>query len=163
MNDKKVLDATCGGRMMWFDKENPLATFIDIRELDPHMVGKGRNARQFSVKPDHVMDFRDMDFPDDSFYLTVFDPPHMKSNAAGYMSIKYGKLPKEWQEFIRAGFDECWRVTKPNGVVIVKWCEQQISTNSFVEALGRRPLFGHTTNNKGTTKWLCYLKTGDEL
>lgn len=160
MGDKlpPVLDATCGGRMMWFDKQDPRAMFIDVREVEAQMVGKGRNARRFEVKPDRVMDFRQMDFPDNSFYLTVFDPPHMKNNAAGYMSIKYGKLPKDWQDFIRAGFEECLRVTRPNGVVIVKWCEQQISTTKFIEALGRQPLFGHTTNNRGTTKWLVYLK-----
>lgn len=157
----KILDATCGGRMMWFDKQNPLAMFIDNRQLDPHVVGKDRNARIFGVQPDEVMDFTNMDFPDESFYLTVFDPPHMKNNAAGYMSIKYGKLPKDWQPYIRAGFDECWRVTKTNGVIIVKWCEQQISTTKFIEALGRRPAFGHTTNNRGTTKWLCYLKANE--
>lgn len=71
----KVLDATCGGRMMWFDKQNPLAFFIDNREVEPVMVGKDRNARIFSVLPDQVMDFRNMDFADNTFYLTVFDPP----------------------------------------------------------------------------------------
>lgn len=155
---KKVLDACCGGRMFWFDKQNPLAFFIDIRHLKLKMVGKGRNARKFGVEPDAIMDFRHMDFEDNTFYLTVFDPPHMKNNAAGYMSIKYGKLPKDWESFLREGLDECFRVTKPNGVIIFKWNEVNISTTRLIEALGRKPLFGHTTNNKGNTKWLCFLK-----
>lgn len=159
---KLVLDASCGARMMWFDKHNPLATFIDIRELDPIMVGKGRNAREFSVQPDQVMDFTNMDFPDDSFYLTVFDPPHMKNNAAGYMSVKYGKLPKQWQEFLRAGLDECFRVTKPYGTIIFKWNEVGISTTELVKVLGHTPLFGHTTNNRGTTKWMAFIKVPNE-
>lgn len=162
MQDKLILDATCGGRMMWFDKNNPLAMFIDSRELEPEMVGKGRNARRFGVKPDRVMDFRNMDFPDDTFYLTVFDPPHLKNNAAGYMSVKYGKLPKDWPAFLRDGFKECWRVTKPYGVIVFKWCETEISTTKVIEAIGRQPLFGHTTNNKGTTKWLCFMKLPNE-
>lgn len=31
-SDKLILDACCGPRMMWFDKQNPLAVFMDIRD-----------------------------------------------------------------------------------------------------------------------------------
>lgn len=157
--DKLVLDATCGGRMMWFDKNNPLAFFIDQRRVDPHKVGKGTNARTFSVQPDEVMDFRHMDFADNTFYLTVFDPPHMRSNAAGYMSVKYGKLPHTgWEQYLRDGLDECFRVTKPGGTIIFKWNEVYVPTSQLIKILGRQPLFGHTTNNRGTTKWLAFMK-----
>jgi hypothetical protein len=27
-----------------------------------------------------------------------------------------------------------------------------------IEAIGFQPLFGHTTNNKGTTKWMAFIK-----
>lgn len=157
---KKVLDATCGGRMMWFDKQNPIAHFVDNRHVEPEIVGSGRSARKFSVEPDELVDFTNMPFDDDTYYLTVFDPPHLKNNAGdkSYMARKYGKLPKEWQDYLRRGFEECWRVTKPNGTIIVKWNETQIPTSRLIEALGRRPLFGHTTNLRGTTKWLVYIK-----
>ena len=29
--DKIILDACCGSRMFWFDKNNPAALFVDIR------------------------------------------------------------------------------------------------------------------------------------
>ena len=29
---KIILDACCGSRMFWFDKENPLTLFADIRD-----------------------------------------------------------------------------------------------------------------------------------
>ena len=29
---KIILDACCGSRMFWFDKENPLVLFTDIRD-----------------------------------------------------------------------------------------------------------------------------------
>ena len=32
--NKPVLDATCGSRMIWFNKNNELAIFVDERELD---------------------------------------------------------------------------------------------------------------------------------
>lgn len=28
----KILDACCGSRMFWFDKQNPNVTFMDIRQ-----------------------------------------------------------------------------------------------------------------------------------
>ena len=31
MEDKKILDACCGSRMFWFDKNNPDVLFIDKR------------------------------------------------------------------------------------------------------------------------------------
>lgn len=73
---KKVLDACCGGRMFWFDKKNPDVLFVDIRDVDPISVGKGKNARMFECKPDRVMDFRALDISNNSFHLVVFDPPH---------------------------------------------------------------------------------------
>jgi hypothetical protein len=152
-----VLDATCGGRMMWFDKDNPLAMFIDNRILP---ATKLSNRATLEVRPDIVMDYTHLEFDNDTFYLTIFDPPHLKNNAGSnsYMVKKYGKLPKDWQENLRAGFNECWRVTKPYGTIVFKWNETQISTAAVIAAIGKQPLFGHTTNNKGTTKWMCFIK-----
>lgn len=31
---KIILDACCGSRMFWFDKENPWTLFADIRDKD---------------------------------------------------------------------------------------------------------------------------------
>lgn len=153
----KVLDATCGGRMMWFDKQNSLAMFVDNRRVEPGFVAARPN---YSVQPDKVMDFRRLEFADETFYLVVFDPPHYNHGGANsYMVKKYGKLEKAtWREDLRTGFAECWRVTKENGVIVFKWNEYQIKTSEVIKAIGREPLFGHTTNSKGTTKWMCFLK-----
>ena len=40
--DKLILDACCGPRMMWFDKQNPLAMFMDIRDEECTLCD-GRN------------------------------------------------------------------------------------------------------------------------
>ncbi len=60
---KIILDACCGSRMFWFDKENPLILFADIRD-EEHTLCDGRSLK---VHPDIVSDFTDMPFPDDSF------------------------------------------------------------------------------------------------
>lgn len=73
MTDKIILDACCGGRMMWFDKNNPMVVYADIRHLDEVLCG----THPFKVSPDVEADFTDMPFPDNSFKLVVFDPPHL--------------------------------------------------------------------------------------
>lgn len=69
----RILDMCCGGKMFWWDKENPVATFIDKRTFS----GKACDGRTLKVQPDHVMDFTNIEFPDDTFDLVVFDPPHL--------------------------------------------------------------------------------------
>jgi len=75
LKDKFILDACCSGKAMWKNKNHPNAVYIDIREeetLGPHRPNQ-------SIKPDYIMDFRDMKFDDKSFKLVVFEPPHLKS------------------------------------------------------------------------------------
>ena len=72
--DKKILDACCGSRMFWFDKENPNVLFQDIREIEDELC----DGRKLIVKPDVKADFTDMPYQDNSFKLVVLDPPHLK-------------------------------------------------------------------------------------
>ena len=151
-----ILDATCGGRMMWFDKKNPRALYVDKRELPETDLCDGR---LFSVAPDIIADFTALPFADNSFYLVVFDPPHLlKVNDNAYMAIKYGRLHDNWQTVIRAGFNECMRVLKPSGTLIFKWSEIQISTKEVIAAIGARPLFGHISGRKMNTHWMTFMK-----
>lgn len=77
---KSILDACCGSRMFWFDRNNPDVLFADIRD-EEHILCDGRELK---IKPDVVMDFRDMPFQDNSFKMVVFDPPHL--NRLGKLS-----------------------------------------------------------------------------
>ncbi len=65
-----VLDPCCGGRMMWFNRQDQRALFGDIRS-ENHTLCDGR---AFNITPDLNMDFRAMPFPDESFRLVCFDP-----------------------------------------------------------------------------------------
>ena len=156
MTDKKILDACCGGKMMWFDKHNPNFIFQDIRE-DDYVLCDGRT---FSVKPDIIADFRSMPYPDNSFYLVVFDPPHMdNSNNNSYMAQKYGTLRRfKWQDDLKHGFNECMRVLKPNGILIFKWNETRIPLSRILEIIEIQPLFGHKSGKASKTHWLCFMK-----
>lgn len=149
---KKILDACCGSRMFWFDKENKDVIFMDHRELEDTLC----DGRALKVKPDIVADFRKIPFEDNSFYLVVFDPPHLlKIGESSYMAKKYGKLTDNWEEDLKQGFKECMRVLKKNGVLIFKWNEQQIKLKAVLDIIDFKPLFG---NRRDKTHWLCFMK-----
>ena len=78
---KKILDVTCGGRSIWFNKQHPLALYCDKREVEYEQTfGKAQPAtRHIRVHPDVIADFTDLPFEDNTFHLVVFDPPHIVS------------------------------------------------------------------------------------
>lgn len=73
MKDKLILDACCGSRMFWFDKENPNVLFQDIRDEEYILC----DGRQLKIHPDVVGDFTKMQYEDNTFQMVVFDPPHI--------------------------------------------------------------------------------------
>lgn len=112
--------------------------------------------RKLIVNPDIVADFRNIPFPDESFYLVVFDPPHLiRAGANSWLAKKYGILEDTWQEDIRKGFNECMRVLKRNGTLAFKWNEDQIKLSEILKIIDYRPLFG---NRRSKTHWLIFMK-----
>lgn len=157
---KKVLDPCCGGRMFWFDKKNPIATFGDIRR----QKFVACDGRVIDVDPDLIMDFKKMPFADESFYLVVFDPPHLRgAGKNGWMAQKYGSLGPDWKAELKAGFDECMRVLKQNGTLVFKWNEESIKVSELIELFGSEPLFGHRTRQSSKTIWMTFFKNGPDL
>lgn len=152
---KLILDVCCGSKMFWFDKNNPLVLFQDIRE-ESHTLCDGR---KLEIKPDQIGDFRNMKYPDNHFKMVVFDPPHLKKLGQDtWMAKKYGVLLPTWELDIKAGIDECFRVLEPNGILIFKWNEIQITLNKVLEVIEHKPLFGHTSGKHGRTIWLAFIK-----
>ena len=127
---KKILDVTCGSRTIWFDKHHPAALYCDNRQATYKGLwksGDGKSERDCIVDPDIVCDFTDLPFPDNSFALVVWDPPHLKSiGENAWMAKKYGNLDDNWPQMLHDGSRECMRVLKPDGVMIFKWSETQI-------------------------------------
>ena len=123
MSDKVILDACCGSKMFWFDRENKNTVFMDNRQLSETLC----DGRKLIINPDIVGDFRNMPFADNTFKLVVFDPPHLSSiGETAWMAKKYGKLSETWPADLRQGFSECMRVLEPYGILVFKWNEQQI-------------------------------------
>lgn len=152
---KIILDVCCGSRMFWFDKENPLTMFVDIRN-EKHKLCDGRSL---NIHPDIVADFTNIPFSDESFKLVVFDPPHLlKAGENSWLVKKYGKLSKDWPKVIKKEIDECFRVLEYYGVLIFKWSEIQITVKEVLSIIDKKPLFGHTTGRNGKTIWMCFMK-----
>ena len=153
-----ILDVCCGGRMFWFDKENPNVVFGDIRD-GSYQMKDGDKMRTLDVHPDIIMDFRDIPFADGWFNLVVFDPPHMKRlGENSWMAKKYGKLSENWQEDIKKGFAECFRVLKVGGVLIFKWNEYDIPLREILALTPHKPLFGDPSGKMQKTHWVCFVK-----
>lgn len=149
---KRVLDACCGSKMFWFDKNHEDVLYMDNRQLKTTL----NDGRTLNVNPDVIADFRNMPFEDESFYLVVFDPPHLiKAGDNSWLAKKYGKLDELWPVDINQGFNECMRVLKKNGTLIFKWNEDQVPLKEVIEAIGHKPLFG---NRRSKTHWLVFVK-----
>lgn len=95
---KQILDACCGSRMFWFDKEHPAAVFMDNRSITKTLC----DGRRFEVKPDLIADFREIPFPDESFRLVVFDPPHL----CRMRIFRFEEAVQVWEGLYFYGFGE---------------------------------------------------------
>lgn len=144
--------------MMWFNKSNPLALYMDKRRESLRWDDAG--MKKLEVNPDVQADFTEMPFPDESFYLVVFDPPHMATlGKNSKMAQLYGRLFADWSIDLAEGFKECFRVLKPYGTLIFKWNESDIPLVEVLKCSPLPPLFGHSTKRHGKTHWVSFLKT----
>lgn len=149
---KYILDACCGSRMFWFDKQNPNVLFTDNRELETTLC----DGRALVIKPDEKIDFRNMPYADCTFKMVVFDPPHLiHAGAKSFLGQKYGILPTDWSEYLKQGFEECMRVLEPYGTLVFKWNEEQIKTSQILANIDYKPLFG---DKRAKTHWMVFMK-----
>ena len=149
---KPILDVCCGGRMWWHDKSDSRAVFMDNREYNGTLC----DGRSFEVKPDILADFTNIPFPNDSFHLVVFDPPHLeKLGDKSWLCTKYGRLPKDWREKLTKAFAECFRILKPFGTLVFKWNEEQISLSEILKLTREKPVVLH---KKQKTHFVIFMK-----
>ena len=150
---KPILDPCCGSRMFYFDKKNPLVDFRDCRKIEKQLC----DGRILSVEPDEIGDVCDINAEDESFDLIIFDPPHLKTGS-GWQTDKYGKLPKQWHEWIATAFNECWRVLRQGGTLVFKWNEYHVPLNEVLSCFSKKPIAGNKRPNQSKTQWLVFYK-----
>lgn len=161
--NQRVLDPCCGGRMFWLDKENPDVVFGDCRSetltVTDQSHGNIGGTRTLRIEPDVLLDFRDLPYPEASFKLVAFDPPHLeRAGPRSWLAAKYGKLGDDWREDLRKGFAECFRVLAEDGVLVFKWNETQVKVKEVLALTPVRPLFGHLSGHRSMTHWYVFMK-----
>jgi len=150
---KTVLDVCCGPKGMWFDKNDERALYLDKRRethIDKYPCGVKTNII--------IGDFTDIEQPDNSFWHIVFDPPHIEQYSEGQITKKYGSLQGDWRTMIKKGFEECFRVLKPNGTLVFKWNEVRFPVREILSLTDKKPLYGHKSGKKMQTHWICFIK-----
>jgi len=161
-----VLDATAGNRCMWDKKENNYIVFIDIEP-------------ELSIKPDFIMDCTNTGFPDNSFNIIFFDPPHSygrTKNTGVHQTPNYEvQKQKGWHIGAYYGFDkfptkraliafihkaqkEFYRIIKPGGVLWFKWSEIHSTLDAMLCLFDKWDLVmkfevAYQRRVKGNTTW----------
>jgi hypothetical protein len=148
----KILDLSAGNRAVWYNKNHPLALYLDKRE---------------SVKPDIVCDTRNLpESVGKDFDLVVFDPPHKNCGPNSNMSKCYGHhTTTEILDTIKKTSKEAHRVTKKNALMALKWNTSDIKLKRVFDLMPQwEPLFGHLTKNgpRSQTYWVMLRKVGIE-
>ena len=169
----EVLDVCCGGKMFYFDKKDERVLFCDNRTVDTELC----DGRRFVVAPDVECDFTELPFDDGHFAMVVFDPPHLLYNTGkskmadmygslnsratptGYQHIKYGHLSNGWEDMLKKGFSECFRVLRPGGFLIFKWNETDVPVKKILSLTAEKPLFGNRSGKSSKTHWICFMKS----
>ena len=110
---------------MWFNRKHPDVIFGDRRTETLTVTDKSRGntsgQRTIYIEPDTTLDFRALPYPDETFRLVAFDPPHLiHAGPRSWLAAKYGKLSDNWREDLRQGFSECFRVLDHDGVLVFK-------------------------------------------
>ncbi len=152
--------------MWWWEKNHPLALYMDKREAPRGSVGTLTGRPEWNpdweCRPDVLADFAAMPFADETFQMVVFDPPHLvreKQPPEGFNGLKYGALhPDTEQDELRLGLSECWRVLRPGGTLVFKWAGE---LNRVKPHFPASPIVGtrSTRGQKGLgTRWLIFYK-----
>lgn len=163
----KILDATCGFRGIWFQKNHPFVTFMDKRNevVDSKTKGvKFKSRRRWKIKPDVVSEWKNAPFPDEYFDMIIFDPPHKIVNTKrelGAIEKEYGCFyGNGWKKEIKEGVDKLFKILKPEGVFVFKWSDSNIDVNKILKLFPYKPMFGSNTKSKGHTAnfWIVFIK-----
>lgn len=155
---KTILDPASSTRSFYFDKTDSRVVFGDIREDETHLLTNGQTIH---IKPDEVMDFRAIPYPDATFEMVIFDPPHRfnLSDSSDFIK-KYGVLTKEtWKADLAQGFTECFRVLKPYGTLVFKWSEVSINLKEILALTNQKAVIGHRSGKRMSTHWVLFIKS----
>ena len=154
-----ILDATCGFKGIWFQKNHPLVVFMDKRNGKQYHVTKNGKKKCTDIKPDIVSEWKDAPFPDGYFDMIIFDPPHIIQNVSSHLTLDYGNLnPSTWRQDLQIGIKKLFDILKYEGIFIFKWDECNKSIDEVLKLFPYQPLFGTRTGLNNKNLWIVFLK-----
>lgn len=144
----RILDLSAGNRAIWYNKQHPLAMYLDKRAgVKPTIVC---NTNQL---PEEV---------GDGYNLICWDPPHLNCGKNSNMSRVYGHhTTAEILETLEKTGAEAHRVAAPNALMAFKWNTHDIKLERVFKLLPNwEPLFGHLTKDgpRSQTYWVMLRK-----
>lgn len=161
----KILDSTASNRSMWYQKDNPFTIFMDKRKGKEYACSKNiskEKHRIIRVFPDIQAQWQNLPFKSNCFDMVVWDPPHLFRNEGtnpSLMSKRYGLFYNTtWKDIVTKGTIELFRVLKPNGVFILKWCEVDKDVSEILKLMPYSPMFGTRTGQRNNTHWITFIK-----
>jgi hypothetical protein len=138
----RILDLSAGARAMWFNKQHPDATFVDIRAEIAPISGNGKPYK--TIPADVVCDTRRLP-PEvgDGYDIVVFDPPHCSLTRSSKLGRLYGSFSKECIiETIQGTAREAHRVSVKDAMMIFKWAGKGLDDVIKLMAPYWEPLLG---------------------
>lgn len=159
----KILDATCGSKGIWYQKNHPYVTFMDKRKgYFFYQYPNSPKKKEYHIEPDVVSEWKDAPWTNNTFDMIIFDPPHIiKNSEKGILSTKYTQLkPDTWRNDLRIGFKKLFDILKPDGIFILKWSECSAKKEEIFKLIPYRPLFGSRTGTNN--HWICFIKYRQE-
>lgn len=160
----KILDATCGIKGIWYQKNHPFVTFIDKRYINgkkQKTKNKISNRRVIRIKPNVITKWENLPFKNGSFDMVVFDPPHFIRNVKpdNFFYEKYDMLsPATWKQVLKDAFAELFRVLIDEGTFIFKWNECYRPVKEILPLIPYRPMFGTQVGKNYNTYWILFIK-----
>lgn len=121
------------------------------------------DGRALNIRPDQIIDFRNLPYPDSYFNFVLFEPPYFVNDGSNSRAAsKYGRLDKKTLlDDVRVGFSEAFRVLNPQGSLVLKWPEKDVTVGEIQKLAPSRPVNVYKTGRKIGTHWNLFLKEGD--
>lgn len=57
------------------------------------------------------------------------------------------------------GFAECFRVLRPNGTLVFKWNEDEVSVKEILSLTPQKPLYGSRYGKHFKSHWIVFQKS----
>lgn len=139
-----ILDAGCGNRCMWKQKDNPNIVFIDIEkqlQRKPNLFASNialpfRGGEFDTIFFDPPFKWNCDDHPFFSFpntdMLYAMYPDISKRSQASYYGIERYKTREALVAYLFKAEQELHRILKPDGILWLRWCSMTSMTEKHV-------------------------------